>query len=455
MKNLILLFAVSFFLCSCEEIKPKLESIVLSGKIKNYGDSTIKLVQNKYEQEIVVNAEGNFLDTIYDFEAGYFKLVIGKEYTNLFLKNGSNIALTVNADAVDETIKYNGIGANENNFLAQKTKQAGDFNYWHFSKNEEAVFKAKVDSFTNFNIQFLEEYKQMIPEFDKGFYKLELNNNLYFGAFLKEKFKQVHSYYTKNDSFEVSDNFYSYRKNIPLENKEALNTKYYADYVLANVENNIVENDTTEEAFEALRIINRSFQDNELKKEFIYRSAKKELKKVKKLDEYWTLVSFMVTNKTHLKELKKDFRKISKIQVGKKSPQTAFKDKEGNEHKLADFIGKYIYIDMWAQWCAPCKAEAPFLKKLEEKYAENDIVFLKISLDEDQEAWKNYIVENNATKNAFILDKNFDSEFVEAYLITSIPRFILLDKELKIIDADAKRPSNNEIEKQLDDLLNV
>ena len=34
---------------------------------------------------------------------------------------------------------------------------------------------------------------------------------------------------------------------------------------------------------------------------------------------------------------------------------------------MKDFKGKYLYIDMWATWCGPCKREMPYLKELEKK----------------------------------------------------------------------------------------
>jgi len=157
------------------------------------------------------------------------------------------------------------------------------------------------------------------------------------------------------------------------------------------------------------------------------------------------LVSFMVTDKREYKELVRIKKGLDRIIAGADSPLTSFKDENDKEYRLEDFKGKLIYIDCWAQWCAPCKREIPFLQKLEEQFAGREIVFLKISLDKDIAAWKKYIKENNLEDNAFILTNDFRSEFVKAYMITGIPRFILLDKNLKIINSKAPRPSSNEL----------
>ena len=54
---------------------------------------------------------------------------------------------------------------------------------------------------------------------------------------------------------------------------------------------------------------------------------------------------------------------------------------------MTDLKGKYIYIDVWATWCGPCRGELPALKELEEKYAGKDIHFVSLSCDKNKKAW--------------------------------------------------------------------
>lgn len=67
-----------------------------------------------------------------------------------------------------------------------------------------------------------------------------------------------------------------------------------------------------------------------------------------------------------------------------------FENIKGGTTSLKDLKGKYVYIDVWATWCGPCKAEIPHLKSLEEKYQGKNIVFVSISVDskEDHDAWQ-------------------------------------------------------------------
>lgn len=127
---------------------------------------------------------------------------------------------------------------------------------------------------------------------------------------------------------------------------------------------------------------------------------------------------------------------------GRKSPGFRACDVDGKEYTLADFRGRYVYIDMWATWCGPCKRELPFLKALAEEFKDAQIVFLGLSIDRDKAAWESMVREGSLVGTQLYL--GLGSSFQDAYRIESIPRFILLDKEGKIISNDMSRPSAEE-----------
>ncbi|MDO6739015.1 TlpA disulfide reductase family protein [Wenyingzhuangia sp. 2_MG-2023] len=134
--------------------------------------------------------------------------------------------------------------------------------------------------------------------------------------------------------------------------------------------------------------------------------------------------------------------------VGKISPK--FKDYcnyNGGTSSLDDFLGKYVYIDLWATWCSPCKKEIPFLEKVEKQYHDKNIVFLSISVDrqKDKAKWERMIKEKNMGGVQLLADKDTQSQFYKDYNISGIPWFIFLDPEGKIISAQAPRPSEGKL----------
>lgn len=137
------------------------------------------------------------------------------------------------------------------------------------------------------------------------------------------------------------------------------------------------------------------------------------------------------------------------------APDFEYADVNGKKIKLSDLRGKYVYIDIWATWCGPCKAQIPFLAKLEGDYHSKNIQFLSISIDEqkDRSKWADFVKKEQLGGIQVIADRAFQSEFVQKFNINAIPRFILIDPSGKIISANAKRPSDPELRKQLSTLL--
>ncbi len=138
------------------------------------------------------------------------------------------------------------------------------------------------------------------------------------------------------------------------------------------------------------------------------------------------------------------------------SPSFEFINYKGGKSKLEDFKGKYVYIDVWATWCAPCLREVPHLKKIEELYHGKDIVFVSISTDElkDLEKWKKMITTKSMSGIQLLEDRSLGSLFSIHYNVTQIPRFILIDPKGVIVDSDVARPSDPLLKVKLDSLLN-
>ena len=130
-------------------------------------------------------------------------------------------------------------------------------------------------------------------------------------------------------------------------------------------------------------------------------------------------------------------------QTGEPAIDFTYPDKEGNEFSLSTFKGNLVYVDVWATWCGPCKAEIPALKTLEHDYHNNNITFLSVSVDTDKEAWVNMVDDKQLGGTQ--LWANGWTEITKSYAINGIPRFMLFDANGNVISLDAARPSSEEI----------
>ncbi|MFT4683896.1 MAG: thiol-disulfide isomerase/thioredoxin [Flavobacteriales bacterium] len=155
------------------------------------------------------------------------------------------------------------------------------------------------------------------------------------------------------------------------------------------------------------------------------------------------------------KNYESKYASLIKFAKGKPSPKFSnFENYNGGTTSLVDLKGKYVYIDVWATWCGPCKVQIPYLKQIEEEYHGKNIEFVSISTDRRNkyQAWKNMI--ENKEMGGIQLFAGEDQSFSQAYDIRGIPRFILIDPEGNIVDANAPRPSEPRL-KELFNSLNI
>ena len=138
--------------------------------------------------------------------------------------------------------------------------------------------------------------------------------------------------------------------------------------------------------------------------------------------------------------------------IGSTGVDFTLQDVTGKSVKLTYFKGKYLYIDVWATWCKPCKEEYPFLTKLANDYSVEDLVILSVSIDKDADTWKKYLHEHELLDDMHFYT-GATSEFVQFYDIGAIPRFILIDPEGKVLNADEIRPSNLALKAYLNELI--
>lgn len=109
------------------------------------------------------------------------------------------------------------------------------------------------------------------------------------------------------------------------------------------------------------------------------------------VDDFWLpFVEFAGEDSPVVKYYANKVKSLKSTRAGMKAIDINFTDADGKPHKLSEFFGKVIYIDVWASWCGPCRKEIPHIARhYTEYYKGNDkVMFLSISVDEDENAWK-------------------------------------------------------------------
>lgn len=120
---------------------------------------------------------------------------------------------------------------------------------------------------------------------------------------------------------------------------------------------------------------------------------------------------------------------------GKEYIDFTFKDINGIDKKMSDYVGKakIVVFDVWASWCAPCRAEMPVWKELFAEYGNKGFLIVGISLDNSEVAWKNAVEKLELPWEQMIVPKEMQEQFKKAYGIVGIPHGICIGQDGKIM----------------------
>lgn len=144
-------------------------------------------------------------------------------------------------------------------------------------------------------------------------------------------------------------------------------------------------------------------------------------------------------------------RAFGNLMPGKPAPDFEMTDVTGKKVRLSDLRGKYLYIDIWATWCAPCREEIPHMAKLYEHFAKDKrIMLMSISVDSNVKTWQQFIEREKPAWPQYVVDRQTNAFLDKEYRIYGIPHFLFFDKDGKIISLNAPRPSSPDIIEYID-----
>ncbi len=113
-------------------------------------------------------------------------------------------------------------------------------------------------------------------------------------------------------------------------------------------------------------------------------------------------------------------------EVGRLAPDFTLTDLEGNSVTLSDFRGTVVFLNFWATWCPPCRAEMPEIEAVYQEYKNQDVMVIGIDLLEAENEVRQF-VQQGGYGWTFVIDTT--GEVANNYGVTAIPTSFFLDKE--------------------------
>lgn len=462
------------FLLSCshnvDQAGPNTAS--LRGTILNSSDTQFTLwAEGQEEDSITVDLQNNQFHLTLSLEKpGFFQFEINEEYGSLFLEPGDAVELVVTDAApgrFDETLLFKGKGSDENNYLAG-FYLVNERSYLQ----QKAVMTLAPDDFLqalssdfqphwDFYRGFLEKYPDLNPGFVKR-QELEIKARQ---AIALLGYAPVYKRLIEKDTLSLPENFYDHLQAMDLNVPEALSSPHYT-FFLTRYLQWAADNKYGKVEFEKNEFLQRTVHcfdlvaqliEDETVRCYLYKELVLEymqyFRDQEGLDSLMHLVAERCEYGPYREEIEAAYQKYAKLFAGRPAPAFSYPDISGKTIALSDFHDRYVYIDIWATWCAPCIAELPQLEALQEQYKRSNIVFISISIDEDREAWETMVRQKSMGGVQLLADQGWQAGVMLDYLIESVPHFMLIGPGGVIVDSGAPRPSSAEIRQVMANLL--
>jgi thiol-disulfide isomerase/thioredoxin len=477
MKSAIFLISLLIAIKGFSQSKTKPEPLILRGVLTNCADKELIIsFRDKNEQvsfdTIRLDEEGKFFLKTYKIkdpqQTSIRKNQVQINY--IFVAPGYNLNISANAKdrhSLINSLQISGNGAESNRF--RKTLDSllfTDKNLIPFYKlnTKELVAYMKYETKLRDSLYHLafdkpamqdkyHKYFARVVKLDNIFRKLNLlvaNTNFNFrfkgsgslikdntdAAILNNLYKNEYLLSEEYRNLIIGSNWVTYLMNMDyLKDSNLLLIKDYKYQKVKELYNGKVKELAIYARLESDIYSSRSLQDlNELNEEmdsFLSQPYNPFLKK--------SIETFFSEQKTALE----------RTMAGQPAPLFALKTNSGKVYNLSDFKGKVVYMDIWASWCGACREQNPSLKLLNEKYKNDDrIVIIGIDVRDGYNDWEKAMEHDKPT---WLQLRDEDDRVWKSYIAYGLPKFIVIDKEGKIVDSNAPWPDSG---KEIEDLLN-
>lgn len=147
--------------------------------------------------------------------------------------------------------------------------------------------------------------------------------------------------------------------------------------------------------------------------------------------------------------LKTNLEKGMRVAIGAKAPNFTAPTPSGTQLSLNEVLGKATIVDFWAAWCKPCRVENPNVVRVYNKYKDNGLSIIGVSLDRKAEDWIKAIEDDNLSWHHVSNVRYFD-EIAALYNVSGIPATFILDENGVIVAKNLRGPA---LEKKISEML--
>lgn len=185
---------------------------------------------------------------------------------------------------------------------------------------------------------------------------------------------------------------------------------------------------------------------------FVLAGSGREIKSLEKQEQLLAMLSDRMRKSEEGKKFADYIKGLKNSKVGSEVANFILPDPLGHKVDFKSLKGKYVLIDFWASWCAPCRQSFPHMREVYKKYKSDQFEIYSISIDEDKDAWLKAVKEE---KNPWLQSLDTKNISQSGFAVTGVPSTFLIDPKGKIMAKEVGFDPNggSEIEKELGKLF--
>ncbi len=425
-----ILILLSLFSCSRSDV------VQISGRIEN-GDSIVSILVDDTIYTFPVDQQNFFSGKIALKQGGYATMLHNS--LNLYLSPGEDLEIYVNANNFSGSLYFRGSLGGINSYLKEQDIAVFfDKDYYALNENE---FIQKMKALIDEKIKLLEA-----KNFDDSFTELEKQRIGYSIAVRASLYPTFRKSMYPEENYQPGNVFSDFLSSFAINNEKLIGSKDYRDFLLNYVflqggRGRANEQDYSNQIADyILATVTSPTIKNFLLTQLVYGYIC-ENNGIEGANYLLSVFHRECTDRNKVAYIDEIVKLWEKILPGCEAPDFSLNDVEDQSVTLSSFRGSYLYITVWATWCVPCKNELPYLNLLQKKYARKNIKFLTVAVGgaDERQTWLHFLQQNSyAGIHTFC---GSSGEFAKNYMIISVPRFILIAPDGKIINSNAPRPS--------------
>ncbi|MEL7021663.1 MAG: TlpA disulfide reductase family protein, partial [Bacteroidota bacterium] len=424
---------------------------------------TRKLTLVLYKDPVVYQEETYYLDAQDDIvqlslsEPLTGELRYGEQTLPVYLEPGDDIQLKFDPVQFEQSLTFEGRGAANNNYL---------------KANRSALRKIQKDVNTNVRYANPTDYRKFMDE-QYASRKAFLTNfpqreewSAAFTTFAQADIDYWYGFYLLNYAWEhplyndqatpmsLPASYYDFTHKLALNKDGILTNKYYSFYLEQYIAYQLDQADNqgmSELDLAKMHLNGESYYYYQTK--LLVASCRRGQAK----EAGWVIKDFVkkcpypVFNQV----LSDTYHHARGLVEGTNAPDFTLTDVNGQQVSLSDYKGKVVFIDFWATWCAPCIRYMRHTQRMAQQFANDDVVFLYISLDRDKQNWEQQVNLKNLHGVHLTAGNGsgYQSHIAQLYRVKRLPTYVLIDRDGKVAISPENMPSTAQLTGAISRLL--